>query len=585
MKTLNIYKYLLLSVAIGLNISCDKMLDKLPGDKLYPETYFTNEQEIKLFTNKFYDLIPTAETLGKENADVIIINELLPEISGQRVVPASGGGWSFSTLRDINFYLEHAENNPNEQVREKYNSVARFFRAFFYFEKLKRFGEVPWYDIALNSNDPEIYKPRDSREFVVQKILEDLDYAIENGPAEKSLYRITKWTAMALKSRVTLFEGTFRKYHQLEGADKYLEICAAVSGEFINTSGYGIYKSGDKPYFDLFSTFSNRPEEYILARDYDESLTISHSLQQYLNSSTGGRPGLSKKVVNSYLMKDGSRFTEKPGFDKLGFYEETQDRDPRLGQTIRTPGYVAIGDSNPSAPNLAFTLTGYHIIKFTNDKKYDTMKGYNDFPIFRTAEIFLNYAEAKAELGTLTQADLDLSIQPLRDRVGMPGISLVESNNNPDPYLSSETTGYPNVTGANKGVILEIRRERTIELIMEGFRYYDIMRWKEGKLFEKPFLGMYIEGLGVYDFDKDGKNDVCFYTGSRPNVSATLFLEVGKQIELSEGDKGNILVHGLIERKWDEERDYLYPIPIQERSLTNGVITQNPGWIDGLNFN
>src|SRR5690606_5154265 len=195
----------------------------------------------------------------------------------------------------------------------------------------------------------------------------------------------------------------------------------------------------------------------------------------------------------------------------------------------------------------------------------------------RTAEVYLNYAEAKAELGSTDQSDFDISIKPIRDRVNMPTIQVDQANNNPDSYLLAAATGYPKVSTintVNKGLILEIRRERTIELLMEGFRYYDIMRWGEGKAFEQPFLGIYIAGPGVYDLDKDGKDDVCFYTGSRPSVTVPLFLELGKQIELSEGTKGNILVHGLIEREWKEDRDYLYPIPIQERSLTNGAITQ-----------
>src|SRR5690606_159242 len=115
-----------------------------------------------------------------------------------------------------------------------------------------------------------------------------------------------------------------------------------------------------------------------------------------------------------------------------------------------------------------------HIIKFTNDKKYNTMKGYNDFPLFRTAEVYLNYAEAKAELGSTDQSDFDISIKPIRDRVNMPTIQVDQANNNPDSYLLAAATGYPKVSTintVNKGLILEIRRERTIELLMEGFRY------------------------------------------------------------------------------------------------------------------
>lgn len=205
-------------------------------------------------------------------------------------------------------------------------------------------------------------------------------------------------------------------------------------------------------------------------------------------------------------------------------------------------------------------------------------------PIFRFGEVLLNFAEAKAERGTLTQTDLDNSINLLRKRVNMPNLNLSEANANPDPYLLSPETGYPNVSGTNTGVILEIRRERTIELVAEGHRYYDIIRWKNGKRFEKSMLGIYIPGPGNYDLDNNGKLDVCFYEGDKPSAFVPLFLKIGQDVTLSEGNKGYILCHGLNERVWNENRDYFYPIPIKERLLTEGALTQNQGWNDGLNF-
>lgn len=577
----NILQFLLLSFVFS---SCEDVLDKYPQDKLSPLTYFKTEEEIKLFTNNFYAALPTAEALCKESADIIVINELIKEVSGQREVPDQGGSWNFGALRNINFYLENSKNCTDKAVRAKYDGLARFFRAYFYFEKVKRFGDVPWYDKVLGSTDPDLYKPRDTREYVMQRIFEDLDFAISNLPKEKQLYRVTYWTALALKSRVALFEGTFRKYHGLPEGEKYLQLCVDASEEFMKGS-YTLYREGKQPYFDLFSSFDRHGEEYILARDYDQALSLSHEIQVYENSSTSGRPGLTKRIVDSYLMQDGTRFTDNPDYKSMEFKEECQNRDLRLSQTIRTPGYIQIGGKSKVAPNLAFTLTGYHLIKFTNHKDYDNIKGYNDIPLFRTPEVYLNLAEAKAELGTLTQEDLDRTIKPLRERAGMTAsIDLSWANAHPDPYLTNPETGYVNVKGVNQGVILEIRRERTIELIMEGFRYWDILRWKEGKAFEKPFLGIYIPGPGVYDLDGNGKSDVCFYEGEKPSVFVSLFLKLGEDIVLTEGTRGNILCHGVHKREWREDRDYLYPIPIQERALTSGVLTQNPGWVDGLNF-
>ena len=297
-----------------------------------------------------------------------------------------------------------------------------------------------------------------------------------------------------------------------------------------------------------------------------------------------GKPGMSKRMINSYLMNNGQRFTDIEGYETMEFAQECKDRDPRLAQTIRTPGYTRIGEAKKVAPNLAYTMTGYHITKYTLEPKYDGYKkSESDLPVFRAAEVYLNYAEAAAERGTLTQEILEQTTKPIRERVGMPNIDMVAANANPDPYLTSAKTGYPNVKGANQGVILEIRRERNIELFMEGFRYYDIIRWKEGKAFEQDFLGMYFPGLGEYDLNEDGIMDICLYQGEKP-ASFAMLLEVGKQIDLSNGTSGYIICHDKIKRTWNEERDYLYPIPIRERSLTGGALTQNPGWVDGLEF-
>lgn len=579
----NIFITLALLLSLG---SCDSILDVFPKDKLYAKAYFRTETEIQLFTNNFYeDLFPGASSIYGETADIIIVSTLDEEVSGQRSVPASGGGWSFSALRNINFYLNNSSNCKDKDIRNQYDGLAKFFRAYFYFEKVKRFGDVPWYNEVLGSTDEALYKPRDSRIMVMDSVLQDIDFAIQHLPKEKHLYKVSKWTALALKSRIGLFEGTFRKYHGIEGYNKFLDAAIEASETLMTESGYSLYTAGSTPYQDLFATLDANPTEVILARDFDANLSLTHSVQNYQNTSSMGKPGLAKNIVNMYLMTDGSRFTDKPGFETMEFFDECKNRDPRLAQTIRTPGYKRKGTSTVKSPDLAYTMTGYHLTKYTMEPVYDDYnKSYNDMPLFRLAEVYLNYAEAKAERGNLTQADLDMSVNLLRSRVGMPGLNMAAVNANPDPYLLDTETGYPNVTGSNAGVILEIRRERTIELIAEGLRYYDIMRWKAGKRFEKPMLGMYIPGPGNYDIDKNGKNDVCFYEGDKPASFVPLFLKIGQDISLNEGNKGYIVCHDLNERVWDEQRDYFYPIPIRERSLTNGVLSQNPGWNDGLNF-
>ncbi|MEG1839452.1 MAG: RagB/SusD family nutrient uptake outer membrane protein, partial [Bacteroidaceae bacterium] len=548
-------------------------------------------------------MFPGAGSGYGEAQDVVCTFNLSDEIKGTRIVPTAGGGWDWGYLRNINFYLAHSERCSNVEVREHYDGIARFFRAYFYFDKVRRFGEVPWYDKAMTSDDADLTKPRDSRDFVMEKVLEDIDYAIGHIPSDAKLYSVTKWTAMALKSRICLFEGTFRKYHGIAGYETFLDKCITISEEFINSSPYSIYKEGEKPYRDLFSSMNAVAQEVILARDYDKGKAVYHEANYNTMAPTYGRPGMNKKVVNSYLMKTGERFTDKQGYETMQYYDEMQNRDPRLTQTVVGPGYTRINSETVESTNFGSSTTGYQIIKWVTDASGDGyLSSSNDYIIFRVAEIYLNFAEAKAERGTLQQSDLDKSIKNIRDRVGMPNIDMAAVNANPDPYLSNRETGYANVSGANKGIILEIRRERTIELILEGHRYYDIMRWKEGKIFEQPYKGMYFPGLdlgsgenkyGVFDMN-DGelrdkaKVDICVYTGTKPSGALVKnirkFYKLGEEFVLSEGTKGYIICHDVKDepRTWREDRDYLYPIPIQERTLSHGAITQNPNWNDGL---
>ena len=573
----------ILGIVLTISIvftSCENILDLTPQDRLTSQDYFKNEEQLQLYSNQFYaDILPGGGGIYADNTDALIISPLDPQISGQRLVPEKGGGWDWGPLRNVNFLLAHSVNCEDEQVREKYNAVARFFRAYFYFEKVKRFGDVPWYEDVLDSDSPALYKARDSREFVMNKIMEDLNYAIDVFKVSnkaKSLYRVTWWTAQALKSRVGLFEGTYRKYHGLQGYEKYLTDCVNASDEIMKSSGgYALYQSGTASYRNLFKADKAIEAEIILARNYNSGLNLTHQAQSFENSPTLGRPGLSKKLVNYYLMKDGSRFTNNPGYETMEFKDEVQNRDPRLTQTIRAANV-----------NISVTMTGYHLIKYANDNPNYTGGSSNDLPLFRLAEMYLNYAEAKAELGTLTQSDLDNTINRLRTRAGVTGkLNLTSANQDPDPYMQSPESGYVHVSGPNTGVILEIRRERGIELIMEGFRYYDLMRWKEGQAIAQPFEGIYLPESAIntaYDMDGDGISDVCFYTTeSQPNVGNVKYVQLppdGTGTRLSNITYGNLVFYAWIDRTWNENRDYLYPVPFNEITLSDNNVVQNPNW-------
>lgn len=569
--------------------SCnDGFLERYPLDQLSPETYFQTENELKTFTNSFYALVPGAPSDGGSSIWGTYIDDeatfsVSDLVAGTRTVPTTGGGWTWDMLRNINFFLENVNRFPGDAgIRNHYVGLARFFRAWFYFEKVARFGDVPWYGQTISSDNKELLsKGRDSRILVMDSILTDIDYAILNLRDQPDSKEITKWTALALKSRIFLFEGTFRKYHGLDGYERMLDECITASHDLIQNSGYSIYKStAQTAYQELFTATNAISQELILAREFDLTIPFTHSVNFRTNSSSYGRPGVTKQLINSYLMDDGLRFTDQPEYATMQFFEECQNRDPRLAQTIRTPGYKQIGEDKTSVPDFTASMTGYQYIKYILAPVHFSLGCDNDLPVFRFAEVLLNFAEAKAERGTITQGDLDMSIELIRDRVGMPGIDLAWANTNPDVYLEEQ---YRNVTGANKGVVLEIRRERRIELIRENLRWNDLVRWKEGHNLTRPFLGMYFPGAGEYDLDRDGSIDVVLYTGSEPSnkIASAQYYKIG-EVDLVNGVAGgNIIVNRTVPKSFDENKDYLYPIPTQERIL-NPNLTQNPGWDDGL---
>lgn len=577
-------KSILIILTAGFLFSCsESYLDRQPEADISPEAFFRSEKDLELYTNSFYRAIPSAEGVYNEDIDNIVKQTLPEAVIGNRIVPSTGGGWSWGDLRNINYFLENYNRNVPEAQAKKWAAVAKFFRAYFYFDKVKRFGDVPWYSTALDASDEaELMKARDPRVLVMDSIMSDINYAVENLGTGKSVEKVSKWTALALKSRIALFEGTFRKYHTelaLPNHEFFLREAAAAAKELIESGPYSLYQ-GSGPnagYGELFSSVNAIDQEVILSRKFSDALQIWHNVNYYTITASYGRPGLNKDLVNSYLMKDGTRFTDLPGYQTKQFFEEVQNRDPRLSQTIRTPGYIRIGGVAKQVPQFGFSVTGYQLIKFVGDVRYDNFnRSENDMPIFRLGEVLLNYAEAKAELGDIVQADIDLSIKKLRDRVAMPNLNVAAANLNPDPYLADQ---YRNVTGATKGTILEVRRERRIELVMESFRWDDILRWKEGQLLTRQFKGMYFPGVGQYDLDGDSKVDVILYDGAKPAAqSGVQVLKIGGEILLENGASGgNIVINPHISKNFNESKDYFYPLPIQELELNKNLV-QNPGW-------
>ena len=572
-----------------------------------PESYFKTEQDLQLFSNTFYNnLLPKSPFSSQ--SDHYVKQVMSDELHGgtYRIVPNSGSGWTWTDLRKMNTLLGYINNCEDEEAIVEYTALTRFFRAFFYYEKVKRFGDVPWIDVELGSADDALYNPRDNREFVMQKMLEDVNYAIENLPSSGSVFRVNKYAALALKAQFCLFEGTFRKYHagqstlktlpaDAQGYEFYLREAAAAAKEIMDSGKYTLYTTGkpNEDYRDMFAQENcDSNKEYILGLKFDYGLAIFHNATAYGLLPSQGRIGATRKFIDSYLMKDGSRFTAKPGYESMQFADQVADRDPRLAQSFRTPGYKRIDGTDILAPDLSMSCTGYHVIKWVMSCKANggdsdrADRSTSDLPVYRLGEMLLIYAEAKAELGELTQDDLNKSINLLRKRVGMPSLTMDVTV---DPYFTNPATGYTNpklLASSQLALILEVRRERAVELAQEGNnRWYDLVRWREGKCIEQAFHGIYFPGPGEYDINGDGKLDYCLYEGDvKPDSKATSVLKIGSEILLSNGNNGYVEPHkGEVARSFDENRDYFYPIPSDERSL-NPNLTQNDGWDDGLDF-
>lgn len=604
MKTMK--KYIIAIAAAALSFASCDMLDKEPLSEMSPESYFKTEQDLQLFSNTFYNnLLPKSpysyqsDHYVKQTASDLLLG------GSYRTVPKDGGGWSWGNLRKMNTLLGYINNCEDEDAIVEYTALTKFFRAYFYFDKVMRFGDVPWIDVELGSADEALFNPRDNREVVMQHMLEDIDYAIANLPESTSQFRVNKYTALALKAQFCLFEGTFRKYHAGEStlatlpADAadykfYLEEAAKAAKAIIDSQKYSLYSTGkpESDYRDLFvQEDCESIKEFIFAIKFDYGLGIFHNGTAYGLLPSQGHIGATRKFIDTYLMKDGSRYTEQAGWESKQFAEQIADRDPRLAQSFRTPGYTRIDGKDLLAPDFGSCCTGYQTTKWVmsataNGGDSDRVdRSTSDLPVYRYGEILLIYAEAKAELGEITQEDLNISVNLLRKRVGMPDMKLDVTA---DPYLTNPSYGFTNpklLADPNLAIILEIRRERGVELAQEGNnRWYDIVRWREGKCVDQKMYGLYFPGPGEYDLNGDGKLDYCLYEGDvAPKSDAALVVKIGSEILLSNGNSGYVEPHQGIERSFNEHRDYYYPIPISERSL-NKNLTQNEGWDDGLDF-
>lgn len=583
----NIYKnYIALSVVLLLGgTSCNNdFMDRFPSTEITPEAYFKTVKDLELYTNTYYrdGVTPYYLDYVSDNyaayADVHANNDL---IRGS-ISPETVSGWSdWGRLRTYNFFLDNVHKvsgNPSEIAH--YVGLTRLQRAEWYYTQVKWYNDLPWYSTALSDIDEELlYKKRDPRTLVVDSIMADLDYAVENMSEDMgNRTQFSKWYALALQARICLHEGTFRKYHDelnlQNTASLYLEKAVKAASQIMQSGKFSIDKRGGKEQayrnvfasMDLFGSL-----EMILYKDYDLTEQIRHEAGKASFSFTCN---FSRSLMESYeyLTEEGQAipFTKVDGYKTKEFTEVFENRDPRFSQTFMYPGYIKPGESEPFRPNL--NLGGYPCIKFTAQEADPQCAFYTDLPVFRYAEVLLIYAEAKAELGELTQEDMDRTVNEIRSRVEMPKIIISEIM--ADPNLNEQ---YPDITDK---ALLQIRRERRIELVGENFRWDDLMRWKAGHLIEQIQQGIYIKDFGLFDFSGDGIPEIGVFKNEASNTvpeaergKYTFYYLENKSgnlntFSLSNGNNGYIIMNGEIgTRKFEQPKYYYWPIPQMQRLL------------------
>jgi len=576
---MNMKKYILGIIALLiLATACEEdFLKRLPIDKVSTADYWKTKNDLKLFMNQFYTSFSDGGAWSAgiywfdTGTDNMVHNNYDRRLSGTRIISTTDEeGWNFKKIRSVNYFLENYNKcEDGFDAYKHYVGEAFFFRAYFYSQLLYKYGAVPWIDKTLQMDSEELYGSRMPRNELVVHIAADLDSAIaymKSGPNVSGM-RLNKEIAMLFKSRVCLYEGTWEKYHAgtpfgVNGANgtNFIQMAADVAEELINGGVYGIFSTGDPKwdYWHLFNPYDyTGNKEVMLWKKYDIELGQAHNHQRYLARVGGGR-GITKSLVDDYLCTDGLPASVSPLYQGDASTEQVvANRDLRIRQTMYTPGFPMkiVGTdtlerferSHLYASDANKCTTGYQLCKgaLPDPEQYSSgWVGTNPSPIFRYAEALLNFAEAKAELGTLTQGDVDKSINLLRDRVGMPHFDIANITTDPN-WL------FPDLSA----VINEVRRERRIELACEGFRWDDIARWRAHRLIVNKRPKGAIFNASEYPKLTIGRN---------------VFVDVNGYVDPYQKS----LASGY---EFDPGRDYLESIPTEQLTL-NDKLVQNPGW-------
>lgn len=605
--------HILISSMLCLGLASCFDMNQEPQGELSSSEAFSTVAEIQSYLNMFYQgSVPVSSNnnstvtnsaiktqsssqsngiaFGDMNSDNLLPGTFDTRLAGQ--MSSAGSELSdYKPIRNVNFLLQNINRCEDQESSSFKQCVgeAYYFRAAYYYSLLKDYGGVTWVDTPLDPDAGQMQLPRNTRTELTNYILKDLDDAIANLNEQNSnsTGRVHRDVARALKSEVALFAATWEKYHRadndpfydktLTNADEqirdWLTQAANAAKEVMVRNVWSISRQNNDPltdYRDLFVTLDlTGNQEVLWWKKYSVADNIGHNVTYY-NAMGGGGKGVSASLVDDYLTRDGEPFVGQEKEDAKLVYGEELDpqlRDPRLSQTVFMPGQ-AIQDSRlfewPPIDNQGYNqnTTGYSLLKhheFNSNGKsnfYGTMSmGETPAIQVRYADILLNYAEALAELDGAANAELiKEALQPLRDRVGMPGVDFDREFNSDPEYPFHYLDKY----------IQAVRRERRVEKAAEDCRLTDILRWSAA------------DDLIVNKFPVGAR-----YTGT------TLEDHFGpaEDYGINLNDEGYILSADISNYpngwQFHLDRDYLLPIRaemVAPTGLTGGMWENNPNW-------
>jgi hypothetical protein len=597
-------KFIIIIIMTGLFSSCTDYLNRENLDTFTSDNFWKSEINLRLYAQQFYPTYFSGYgqlfTYGPVFSWAEWADDQVSSSQWESNVATSGNGWSFTNVRSHNILIARTDIAPiGEEAKNHWKGIGRFFRALEYSNLCSRFGDVPWYDKELLTTDLEdLYKPRDPLESVLKNILSDFEFAAENVRLKDEAGQINRYVVLGFMSRKLLYFGTYLKYHNgdHELSKTLLQKAAWAANQIISSGNYSISDN----YRGLFTSEDlSTNKEVIFYREY-EAAKVTHAILSYNN--TEGQTGLTKNAFDTYLASDGFPIKQSPLYNyaidngRRNFRDAYKNRDPRLYGTIVDSLRLNKVDAAPSTTGISSWKFLPEVI--TTETKFTSSFNVTDCPILRYGEVLLNYIEAVGELGTITQADLDKTINVLHNRSiryngkgtgavapKLPSMQLNGSNLSVNGVVLND----PDHDASVSSLIWEIRRERRVELMFEGFRKDDLWRW--GK-FEYLLTNQVKNGGVPTDLAIGAYIDTLDYPRVTKLVKWKTLLK-NKDIRLyypnpSDQGKGYILVLYDVtqQRDWVKgqsffERQYLRSVPIDQITMYKDMgvtLTQNPGW-------